>query len=147
MLLAVYSKSVKYAISAMVYLASNFGSNRIKVKHIAKECNIPLQYLAKLMNDLRQAHLVKAMRGPTGGMALYEKPSKITLIEIITAVNEPPINDRDCLLGLGCCGEDQDCPFHETWAKIRDEIHEDIEKRTLEDFIKLTYKMNEKGNE
>lgn len=129
MLLALYSKSVKYAISAMACLALIYGKELKKVKDIARECRIPNQYLAKLISDLRQAHLVKAVRGPTGGVKLSRNPSDIKIFEVISAVNEPPINDMECLLGLGCCGDDDECPFHETWAEIRNKIHLDIEKK------------------
>ena len=85
-----YSKSSEYAIQAMVYLAEVKSKEPVLTKNIAKEYNIPYQFLAKIVQTLVKHRLVKATRGRTGGINLYQDASKIYLSQIVDAIDGPP---------------------------------------------------------
>jgi DNA-binding IscR family transcriptional regulator len=51
-----YSKSSEYAIQAMIYLAENQSMNRIMVNKIAAEYDIPVYFLAKIVQTLSKHH-------------------------------------------------------------------------------------------
>ncbi len=85
-----YSKSSEYAIQAMVYLAEVKSKKPVLTKNIAKEYNIPYQFLAKIVQTLVKHRLVKATRGRTGGINLYQDASKIYLSQIVDAIDGPP---------------------------------------------------------
>ena len=72
----------------MIDIALYTSNTPISLSEISKRQNISLSYLEQLFSKLKTKSLVKSVRGPGGGYKLDRNPSKITLFEIITAVDE-----------------------------------------------------------
>ncbi len=132
-----YSKSTKYAIITLAYISRKPAGEYTKIREIAENCKIPIQYLAKLVEGLRDRGLVGSLRGPTGGLQLNLKASEICIEDIVKAIDESSVMDRSCLLGRGACHDDHTCALHDKWKKIRKDIYEQIEKKTLDDIRDL----------
>ena len=77
----------RYAVTAMLDLASNDSSRPVTLDLISQRQNISLSYLEQLFAKLRKASLVKSIRGPGGGYLLNVNPVDVTLTEIIEAVD------------------------------------------------------------
>jgi Rrf2 family transcriptional regulator, iron-sulfur cluster assembly transcription factor len=140
-----YSRSEKYAIIALAYLANVNTSEYQKVKNVAESCKIPIQYLSKLVHGLQQSNLVTTYRGPTGGIKLSKDPSEIKLIDIVNSITDKQNESIFCLMGKGRCKDRDDCVLHDIWLGIRNEIHNKIELKTLSqimDIIPIKYKLN-----
>ncbi|RUM84399.1 MAG: [Fe-S]-binding protein, partial [Candidatus Thioglobus sp.] len=60
----------RYAVTAMLDLASNSTGKPITLDIISQRQNISLSYLEQLFAKLRKAALVKSVRGPGGGYLL-----------------------------------------------------------------------------
>jgi Rrf2 family protein len=60
-----------------------------KGERIAEAQGIPLKFLENILIDLRQAGLVASQRGPDGGYRLDGDPAKITVADVIRAVDGP----------------------------------------------------------
>jgi len=58
-------------------------------QHIAREYDIPLEYLLKILQQLVRAHVLRSKRGPSGGFALAKPPSRISMLHVIEAVEGP----------------------------------------------------------
>ena len=56
---------------------------------IAREYDIPLEYLLKILQQLVRAHVLKSKRGPSGGFSLAKPASRISMLSIIEAVEGP----------------------------------------------------------
>ena len=69
-------------------------------------------------------------KGPKGGISLAKKPEKISLLEIIAAIDGDEIF-HECILGLPGCGHEKPCPIHEYWANVRAEMEAMFANRTL----------------
>jgi len=132
-----YSKSTKYAILTLIYLAQQAEGRFVKVRDIACSCDIPVPYLSKLITQLRSHDIINSLRGPTGGIHLTRRPSEITLTEIIDSVSDTVAGKRRCLLGLGNCGCQPTCAMHEHWKKIKNRIEITIESQTLEEIANI----------
>lgn len=79
---------VDYAVRAMTVLAT--GDERpIKAEAVAAEQNIPLQFLLKILAELRLARLVTSRRGQQGGFALARAADDISVADVIRAVEGP----------------------------------------------------------
>jgi len=78
----------RYAVTAMLDLASNSTGKPITLDIISQRQNISLSYLEQLFAKLRKAALVKSVRGPGGGYLLDTAAEDITLTQIIEAVDE-----------------------------------------------------------
>lgn len=81
-----FSQTTEYALRAMVYLASE-PTGASATKEIAAKAKIPSAYLAKVFQYLRRAGLVHAQRGVGGGIKLAKPLGKISLLEIVEAVD------------------------------------------------------------
>jgi Rrf2 family protein len=104
-----FSETVEYALRAVVYLAQNAGQART-TEDIARATRLPQAYLAKVLQRLVHAEIVRSQRGLGGGMALAKTPEELTILEVVNAVD--PIKRIDtCPLGLAAHGAHL-CPLH-----------------------------------
>ena len=83
------SRSTGYALLAIGYLAKNKDQKIILSQSISKKYKIPLEYLLKIMQQLVKANILRSKRGPRGGFSLAKSVSKISMLEIIEAVEGP----------------------------------------------------------
>lgn len=128
-----YSKSSEYTIQAMLYLAENEGKGLAMVSSIAEANNIPRHFLAKLVQTLTRNHLIKSYRGRNGGIKLARPSSKITLLQIVNAIEGPPPEEEMCVIGLDVCSDNVACPLHNQWQHIRTLVEETLNQQTLAD--------------
>ncbi|MCH7649769.1 MAG: Rrf2 family transcriptional regulator [Nitrospinae bacterium] len=82
-----YSKGCEYAIRALVHAAPKKKGERFKAKAICEKAGIPESFTRKVFRLLVHAGFLEALRGPGGGYALLEDPERISLLEIIKAVD------------------------------------------------------------
>lgn len=80
---------VDYAVRAMTVLATAADETPVKAEVIAAEQDIPLQFLLKILAELRLAKLVTSRRGQQGGFALARAAAEITVADVIRAVEGP----------------------------------------------------------
>jgi Rrf2 family protein len=86
------SRSTGYALLAVGYIAKHQKEKIILSQSISKEYNIPLEYLLKILQQLVRANVLHSKRGPRGGFSLARPPKKITLLQVIEAVEGPMIS-------------------------------------------------------
>ena len=86
------SRSTGYALLAVGYLAQHQKEGIILSQAISKKYNIPLEYLLKILQQLVKANILRSKRGPRGGFSLARPVKKITLLQVIEAVDGPMIN-------------------------------------------------------
>ena len=83
------SRSTGYAVLAVGYIARNQGDGVVLSQDISKEYDIPLEYLLKILQQLVRANVLRSKRGPRGGFSLARPVAKITLLDMIEAVDGP----------------------------------------------------------
>jgi len=120
----------RYAVTAMLDLASNDSSRPVTLDMISQRQNISLSYLEQLFAKLRKASLVKSIRGPGGGYLLNVDPIDVTLTEIIEAVDEN-IDLRRCH-GSKNCLRGKQCLSHHLWCEVSDQIRGFLSSRNLQ---------------
>ena len=104
-----FSQTVEYALRAAVLLA-DVGREAKTTPQIAEIARIPPDYLSKILQHLRRAGFVVSRRGINGGFALQRPASKITLLEVVNAI-DPLERIRTCPLRLSAHGTNL-CPLH-----------------------------------
>ena len=134
----------RYAVTAMLDLASNVSARPVTLDMISQRQNISLSYLEQLFAKLRKALLVKSVRGPGGGYLLNVNAENITLTQIIEAVDEN-IDLRRCH-GLKNCLRGKQCLSHHLWCEVSDQIRDFLSTRNLQQVID-DYNANETANE
>ena len=85
------SRSTSYALLAVGYIAKHKEKKIILSQSIAKEYDIPLEYLLKILQQLVKARVLRSKRGPRGGFSLGKSPKKITMLEVIEGVEGPMV--------------------------------------------------------
>ncbi len=124
------SRKADYAIRAMICLARKTGEGVSLVRDISAEMDVPPALLAKILQDFSKLGLVSSQRGKGGGFQLGRPAKKISLLEIITAV-DGPISINRCIIERGSCGREPFCTVHPVWKKIQQDIKKDLEGVSL----------------
>jgi Rrf2 family transcriptional regulator, cysteine metabolism repressor len=115
----------RYGLTIMIELAKKYGEGPISLKSIAQANDLSEHYLEQLISPLRNAGLVKSVRGAYGGYILGDVPSQITSGDVIRVL-EGPITPVEGI-------EDEEPAKRELWIRIRDAIKDVLDNTTLED--------------
>ena len=78
-----------YGLMAAGYIAEQADKGCVISSTIAKEYDIPILYLLKVMQRMVKANILSSKRGPGGGYTLARPAKEITLLEIIETVGGP----------------------------------------------------------
>jgi Rrf2 family protein len=105
----VISQTAEYALRATVYLAGEQAAARTTAQ-IAKSTMVPAGYLAKVMQSLSRAGVVKSQRGLNGGFTLAHDPAQLTILTVVNSV-DPIRRFPECPLGIASHGR-RLCPLH-----------------------------------
>jgi Rrf2 family protein len=107
-----------YAVRVMVDLAVHLEDAPIPRAHIQGRQDVPAAYLAKIVQALARAGLVRTQPGARGGVSLSVDPSQVTLLQVVEAV-EGPIELNRCVTSPGGCARDWFCPVHPVWLRVQ----------------------------
>lgn len=129
------SQTVGYSLLAMVCLESPGGRWR-GGQQIAKATGVPKPYLSKILHGLGQAGLIRTKRGFRGGFTLAREPEKISVMDVIEALERRPWEPR-CLLGMAQCSEERACPAHDMWTREQQRIETHLRKLTLAEIARF----------
>src|SRR4051812_48058800 len=125
---------VDYAVRAAVELAQADRSSPLKGDRIAAAQEIPMKFLENILSELRRAGIVGSRRGADGGYWLARAPSKITIADLIRAVEGPLANVQ------GGRPEDLEYissaePLQRMWVCLRASLRGVLEHVTVADVV------------
>jgi len=123
------SVAAELAVRGAMVLAHHYGEGPITLDAICSERDLPKQYLVKIFGSLAKAGLVIPVRGKHGGYLLTREPKRITLLEIVEAV-EGPIILNFCQNDPPKCKE-FGCPMRPIWTELQSIIREKLGSVTL----------------
>lgn len=129
------SKSCIYGIRASLYLASREEGEFTSIREMSTALDISFHFLTKILQQLTAQGLMESYKGPNGGIMLSEKGRKVTLFDIVIAIDGPGMF-TECALGLPGCGSSKPCPLHDSWAVTREYIREMLEKTNIVEMSK-----------
>ncbi len=109
----------------MMALAKRHGEGPTSLKTIAQDHELSEHYLEQLVGPLRNAGLVKSIRGAYGGYILAQEPENITAGDIIRVL-EGPISPVEVM-------ENEEPAKRDLWIKIRDAVKDVLDNTTLEE--------------
>jgi len=112
------TRTAEHALRALLYLAQQPEGMLVPASRIAEAIGAPANYLAKTLQGLAGAGLVRGTRGRVGGYALAVPAKSITVGQVIAAFDSTPEADR-CLLGDRACSGAKPCAAHLRWQHAR----------------------------
>ncbi|CDQ39476.1 MULTISPECIES: cysteine metabolism transcriptional regulator CymR [Virgibacillus] len=115
----------RYGLTIMIHLAKQHGKGPTSLKQIAKENKLSEHYLEQLASPLRNAGLIKSIRGAYGGYMLAKDPVEIKAGDIIRVL-EGPITPVEGI-------EDEEPAKQALWLRIRDAVKNVLDTTTLKD--------------
>jgi len=123
------TRETDYAVRTVLYLARERDRNA-NVTEIAKVMHIPKSFLAKILQRLVRHHILQSMRGVKGGFMLAKKPSEITLLAVMEAI-QGPAGINICAIDSRRCRLSSTCSVHPVWVEIRKEVEGHLKKQTI----------------
>lgn len=103
------SQTVEYALRSVVHLAYLHPQAQT-TQQISEAIQVPKPYLSKVLQSLCKTGIVKSQAGIGGGMSLVGDPKKLSLLDVVNAV-DPLLRIETCPLGLKSHGK-RLCPLH-----------------------------------
>jgi len=125
---------VRYGTRAMLDLANFYGRGPVLLRDIAKRQEISIKYLDRILSTLKAAGLVKALRGAKGGYELNRNPSKITLAQIVKAL-DGRTELVECVGNRDYCKRINFCIMNDIWSQLSNAIEAMLDSKTLEDLV------------
>ena len=115
------TRQADYAIRAVRYLARQAPNQRSATSTVAREMKIPPSFLAKIISQLSIAGLLHTSRGARGGVTLAREPGKISMLDVVEAI-DGPILLNECVGDPANCEFSDDCPVHPIWFEVQESL-------------------------
>ncbi len=112
----------RYAVTAMLDLAVHAVNSPVPLADISQRQGISLSYLEQLFARLRKEGLVDSARGPGGGYKLSRSAAEISVVQVISAIDET-VEATRCG-GLANCQDGEPCLTHELWTDLSRQIYD-----------------------
>lgn len=137
------SKRGEYALRSLINLgiAAKVGRSLLRVSELAKTEDLPIKFLEQVMQQLREAGYVEAVRGKLGGYRLARPAGEIRVGEIIRLIDGP-------LAPIGCvsqsayepcnCPDEAHCGLRMLMLDVRNAIANILDRYTLADVVEVT---------
>lgn len=127
------SKSTELAIHSL-WMLGRKRSGMLLVSEMARAQRASRSYLAKVFQRMARTGLVRSTRGKRGGFQLARRPEKISLADVVRAMEaQEPL--YDCLHDNRGCRGKTDCLLRETFQEVEQVMLGALERITLGDLI------------
>jgi Rrf2 family transcriptional regulator, iron-sulfur cluster assembly transcription factor len=129
------TRAGEYAVRCVLYIASCDPGSVVNSKEIAREMEIPEQFLGKIAQQLGRLGILEIVQGSRGGFRLLVPPERLTLLDVIEAViGEIFLND--CLMRPDSCKRSPACAVNQVWQKARGLLRDTLRDSTFASLVK-----------
>ncbi|MDB5261293.1 MAG: BadM/Rrf2 family transcriptional regulator [Adhaeribacter sp.] len=129
------TKTSEYALRSIVYVAMQAAEDKkVGIKEIAKELELPLHFIGKILQDLVRKGIIASVKGPNGGFYLSRSAADISIMEVVRVIDGVDFFKR-CGLGLKNCSDTHPCPLHQEFKKYRDGLAELFSTKTIQNLV------------
>lgn len=133
------SNTCKYGIRAVVYIAGNNGKGEnIGIKKISEDLELPMPFLAKILQSLAKQKILNSSKGPNGGFSLRKKSDTINLLEVVKAIDGEDVFSKCLLHNDNCKSKDTTktaCTMHGDYVSLRKQIEELFRDKSVQDLV------------
>jgi Rrf2 family protein len=129
------TKRADYAIRTVLALARTTDGERMSVRRVAAEHAVPERFLPQVMRDLVRAGIVEGAVGRAGGYRLALSPARISLLDVVEAV-EGDSRRRVCVLRGGPCALDGACDVHATFVAAQEDVLSRLRGMTVSEAVR-----------
>ena len=124
-----------YGIRSVLYLARQPLKKVSFVNEISEEYKIPRSFLAKILQKLVRAKIVRSYRGVKGGFSLAKQAHDITVLDVLEAI-QGKLSLNICIADKKKCSFSKHCPTYFLWVNVQSKITDLLKKSNFEDLAK-----------
>jgi Rrf2 family protein len=126
------TKKADYGLIALKYLAEHPEKLAVSAKDVADTYGIPAQLLAKILQQMTKAKLLRSHAGMNGGYALARDAREISAFEVILAI-DGPFFITSCTKGKTGCELTPSCTIKEPLARVNETIAGVLKSISIQD--------------
>ncbi len=126
------TREADYGIRSVLYLARQPFKKVSFVNEISEEYKIPRSFLAKILQKLVKAKIVRSYRGVKGGFSLTRPSRDITVLEVLEAI-EGKLALNICVSDKKKCTFSKHCPSHILWMNVQARVVETLKKANFDE--------------
>ncbi len=116
------SKGCQNALRVAVYFSTRPVGSIIPREEASRKTKIPTLFLAKILQTLTRAGVLRSHLGALRGYSLARPADRVSLFDVVRAY-DGPVDEGVCVLdGAKHCPGDQTCALHEYWTQTRREV-------------------------
>jgi Rrf2 family iron-sulfur cluster assembly transcriptional regulator len=132
----ILTTKARYAVMAIIEIADSDSTRPTSLSLISQKQDISLSYLEQIFACLKNAGIVRSIKGPGGGYVLGKEHHEITVAEIIRAIGEPIKMTRCMDDKKGCMTVTTKCKTHHLWRGLENNIYDYLNSISLQDICK-----------
>ena len=133
------NKNTDYAVRSLMYLGKNRGSY-ITSREVSTELEIPLQFVRRILQRLREVGLVETKEGVAGGVRLAGDPFRISLKDVIELF-QGSIQISACMFRQKLCPNRSKCVLRERILSIEDTMIQQFNQISIQTLLDDTEKV------
>ena len=130
-----FTKAEGYGILGIQYLAEKEKNVITPLSEVSEAKDIPEKFLAKIFQSLTKTGIIRSHRGVRGGFTLAKDPAKVSVKEILEAI-QGPYHLMKCITDISTCGKYDFCALRELLILAEDNLVSTFEEYTLADLCK-----------
>ncbi len=132
------TRETDYAIRCVCYLAQR-PKEVVPVEDISAGTSVPRDFMAKILQKLARALIVRSRRGVNGGFELARSPSAISFLDVIEAI-QGPVSMNVCAMDKKLCSRSNSCAVHPVWMEVREQVNRLLARKNFARFRAKTAK-------
>jgi FeS assembly SUF system regulator len=129
------SKLTDYGALVMTHMAA-FPERQFSANEIAVALELGVPTVSKVLKALTRHGLVASIRGSHGGYALSRAPDRITIAQIVDALEDQPFGLTECSATSGLCNYEDGCQIRSNWQRISHIVRRALEDVRLADMVR-----------
>ncbi len=128
------TRESEYALLGLAALAAEPPGGALPLSAVAERHRLPREFLSKIFQKMVRHGLLVSGRGRGSGYALARSASRITVREVLEAVEGPRMLQQ-CLLWQEHCADENPCPLHYRLKELHPMIVSMLEAVTLAEYV------------
>ena len=122
-------------------MAAHYDDGAISVRVMAGEEDVSYQFACKIMQKLHEAGLASSEMGAKGGYSLVRKPSEITLLDVVHAMQGGvTVNHCTCGDDIETCPRKDFCPVNDKLCELQGMVDSYLGSVTIQELLDGTAK-------
>ena len=106
----------RYGLRFLIYLTRNKG-RKVSLREFSKNEDLPVKYLEQIVRPLINANIIRGERGRFGGFLLANAPEKISILDVVKAL-DGNLFDIPCYPDMAGCEESEQCELKDIWINL-----------------------------